>query len=178
MSETTESVCRKILAGQYSMFNPTPKLTAKEEAAVQIEAHEKASSIVAASGGDFVSTYDRIARELRARFKAPTPTLTAEDHSPKLIELAYEWEVKYGLGTEVLPLIRQQLEETRHKAFEEAAEMLKPIGILIENVENRCMAADGPVTPTECEIERDEVKQLLKLAWEAVLKSRTRQGEA
>lgn len=36
---------------------------------------------------------------------------------------------------------------------------------LIKGVEVRCMAADGPVTPTEDEISKDELKRLLGQSW-------------
>lgn len=44
---------------------------------------------------------------------------------------------------------------------------LKKIKEIIEIVDNRCMAADGPVTPTKDEITDKELKEIYKLTqWE------------
>jgi hypothetical protein len=40
----------------------------------------------------------------------------------------------------------------------------KTILSIIEGVENRCMAADGPVTPTSREINEDEIREIYFLA--------------
>lgn len=44
------------------------------------------------------------------------------------------------------------------------SEALKEIANVIIYCENRCMAADGPVTPTNEEITNDELIQIWKLA--------------
>jgi len=41
---------------------------------------------------------------------------------------------------------------------------LDKIRDIIEDVDNRCMAVDGPVTPTEREITAAELKRIYKLA--------------
>ena len=43
-------------------------------------------------------------------------------------------------------------------------ERLKKIAAIIEAVDHRCMAADGPVTPTNQEISLSEVQEIYKLA--------------
>ena len=44
------------------------------------------------------------------------------------------------------------------------SERLAKIAEIIESVENRCMAADGPVTPTHREITADEIAAIYLLA--------------
>lgn len=46
----------------------------------------------------------------------------------------------------------------------EARERLDAIAQIIENVDNRCMAADGPVTPTLKEMTQEEIKVIYELA--------------
>lgn len=41
---------------------------------------------------------------------------------------------------------------------------LAKIAQIIENVDNRCMLADGPVTPTLQEMTQKEISQIYKLA--------------
>lgn len=45
-----------------------------------------------------------------------------------------------------------------------ATRRLEKIAAIIEQVDNRCMAADGPVTPTNEEITLEELKQIYELA--------------
>jgi len=45
-------------------------------------------------------------------------------------------------------------------------EKLKRIAEIIERVDNRCMAVDGPVTPTLLEMSQDEITEIYKLAEE------------
>lgn len=47
---------------------------------------------------------------------------------------------------------------------EELSRRLHAIAQIIEAVDNRCMAADGPVTPTLKEMTADELKKIYKLA--------------
>lgn len=58
-------------------------------------------------------------------------------------------------------LVRQVVEVAVAKTKSEA---LKEIANVIIYCENRCMAADGPVTPTNEEITNDELIQIWKLA--------------
>jgi hypothetical protein len=44
------------------------------------------------------------------------------------------------------------------------AEKLKRIAEIIERVDNRCMAVDGPVTPTLQEMSQDEISEIYLLA--------------
>ncbi len=44
------------------------------------------------------------------------------------------------------------------------SEKLKRIAGIIERVDNRCMAADGPVTPTLQEMTQSEISEIYKLA--------------
>lgn len=46
----------------------------------------------------------------------------------------------------------------------EARERLDAIAQIIENVDNRCMAADGPVTQTLKEMTQEEIKEIYELA--------------
>ncbi|MFA4944915.1 MAG: hypothetical protein WC789_09475 [Lentisphaeria bacterium] len=48
--------------------------------------------------------------------------------------------------------------------LEKCAQRLAEIAELIEAVENRCMAADGPVTPTTKEITEAELRTIYRLA--------------
>lgn len=41
---------------------------------------------------------------------------------------------------------------------------LKQIAEIIESVDDRCLAADGPVTPTHREIRLNEIQKIYKLA--------------
>ena len=43
-------------------------------------------------------------------------------------------------------------------------ERLKRIAEIIERVDNRCMAVDGPVTPTLDEMSPDELREIYNLA--------------
>ena len=43
-------------------------------------------------------------------------------------------------------------------------ERLNRIAEIIESVDNRCMAADGPVTPTLQEMTQDEISRIYALA--------------
>jgi hypothetical protein len=43
-------------------------------------------------------------------------------------------------------------------------ERLRRIARIIEGVDNRCMAADGPVTPTLQEMRQDEIQEIYDLA--------------
>ncbi len=59
-----------------------------------------------------------------------------------------------------------------HKANEAATKRdlqnrLHRIAEIIEGVDQRCMAADGPVTPTLKEMRQDEISEIYKLAKEA-----------
>lgn len=49
-------------------------------------------------------------------------------------------------------------------ALSRKTEALLEIREIIEAVENRCMAADGPVTPTHQEITDEEIRRIYKLA--------------
>jgi hypothetical protein len=40
----------------------------------------------------------------------------------------------------------------------------KEIKEIIEAIDNRCLAADGPVTPTHLEITTDELRRIYKLS--------------
>lgn len=62
------------------------------------------------------------------------------------------------------------------EAGERLAELLKPVADIIETVDNRCSAADGPVTPTEREITQGEMKRLLLITWAACEHARTVQA--
>ena len=53
-----------------------------------------------------------------------------------------------------------------------ASERLAAIADVIEGVERRCLAADGPVTPTTQEITEDELRQIWTLT-----QGRLRAGE-
>jgi hypothetical protein len=57
------------------------------------------------------------------------------------------------------PLANQEKEDNMTNK-----ERLKRIAEIIERVDNRCMAADGPVTPTLQEMEQDEISEIYKLA--------------
>ena len=46
----------------------------------------------------------------------------------------------------------------------ELGRRLKRIAEIIEDVDQRCMAADGPVTPTLQEMTQDEISEIYKLA--------------
>ncbi|MEE8607800.1 MAG: hypothetical protein V3S55_09355 [Nitrospiraceae bacterium] len=52
-----------------------------------------------------------------------------------------------------------------------ACEMFKPVADIIQAVDQRCSAADGPVTVTEQEISQGELRNLLALAWAAAFKA-------
>ena len=43
-------------------------------------------------------------------------------------------------------------------------ERLERIAEIIEGVDNRCMAADGPVTPTLQEMQQSEISEIYELA--------------
>lgn len=43
-------------------------------------------------------------------------------------------------------------------------ERLKRIAQIIENVDQRCMAVDGPVTPTLQEMRQEEISEIYELA--------------
>lgn len=43
-------------------------------------------------------------------------------------------------------------------------ERLKKIADIIEGVDHRCMAADGPVTPTLEEMTQEEISEIYRLA--------------
>jgi hypothetical protein len=43
-------------------------------------------------------------------------------------------------------------------------ERLRRIAVIIEDVDNRCMAADGPVTPTMSEMDQTEMSEIYHLA--------------
>lgn len=43
-------------------------------------------------------------------------------------------------------------------------ERLKRIAEIIEAVDRRCMAADGPVTPTLSEMQQEEISEIYELA--------------
>ena len=43
-------------------------------------------------------------------------------------------------------------------------ERLRKIAEIIEAVDNRCMAVDGPVTPTLQEMTQDEIAEIYRLA--------------
>ena len=48
--------------------------------------------------------------------------------------------------------------------LDDALEKLTKIAEILEAVDNRCMAADGPVTPTKAEITEKELKEIYKYA--------------
>ena len=48
-----------------------------------------------------------------------------------------------------------------------SVEKLNKIREIIETVENRCMAADGPVGPTNQEITDQEIRQIYRLTTQA-----------
>lgn len=60
----------------------------------------------------------------------------------------------------ILQLLTNQEEENNMTN----GERLKRIAEIIERVDNRCMAVDGPVTPTLQEMEQDEISEIYKLA--------------
>lgn len=45
-----------------------------------------------------------------------------------------------------------------------STQRLQKIAIIIENVENRCMCVDGPVTATLKEMTQEEISKIYKLA--------------
>ena len=45
-----------------------------------------------------------------------------------------------------------------------AEDRLNKIAEIIETVDNRCMASDGPVTPTLREMTKDEIREIYQLA--------------
>lgn len=49
-------------------------------------------------------------------------------------------------------------------AMEELIRRLRRIAQIIEDVDNRCLAADGPVTPTLQEMTVDEMREIYGLA--------------
>lgn len=49
---------------------------------------------------------------------------------------------------------------------------LRRIAEIIESVEQRCMAIDGPVSPTLDEMEQSELSEIYKLATETVHQGR------
>ena len=49
------------------------------------------------------------------------------------------------------------------------AEKLRRIAEIIEAVDDRCLAADGPVTPTLNEMRQEEISEIYRLAKEASL---------
>lgn len=51
-----------------------------------------------------------------------------------------------------------------YKAAHEKGDRLDAIALIIEDVDNRCMAVDGPVTPTLQEMTQDEMSEIYKLA--------------
>ena len=50
------------------------------------------------------------------------------------------------------------------RQWESAESRLAEIARIIEGVDNRCMAADGPVTPTRLEISDKKLQAIYKLA--------------
>jgi hypothetical protein len=51
-----------------------------------------------------------------------------------------------------------------HDALTMRDERLRQIKEIIDGVENRCMAADGPVTNTRVEMTDDELRRIYRLA--------------
>lgn len=56
------------------------------------------------------------------------------------------------------------------------ASRLAEIAAIIEHVDSRCMAADGPVTKTRHEITDDELRRIYRLAKGETLKRRRAAG--
>lgn len=85
--------------------------------------------------------------------------LHTPDIDPDKEELARRIEIKNGL-------IRDYGPTRADTSIEKAApgSRLKRIAEIIEHVDNRCMAADGPVTPTLEEMRQDEISEIYALA--------------
>ena len=74
----------------------------------------------------------------------------------------------YGTGKAEFALTdkeaAQQIDAFAARRVAEELERLARIAHIIESVDTRCMAVDGPVTPTLQEMEQDEISRIYALA--------------
>lgn len=79
-------------------------------------------------------------------------------------QLAKEIEKETEMGLEVFSSILFLSIDLTARGKKSPMQRLAEIVIIIKNVDNRCMATDGPVTPTLEEMKQSEISKIYKLA--------------